>query len=243
MARAAHALSPARPFPKGAAGSGSTKCQALPGPSPGGNSQGESTGISEAQPQPQVCVTCCQVQMCSWLLGHWKPLRKWIRTPPCSCLHSPIHPSVLPAPPSPAGIRAAGQSISYSQTRADLPLSFRSTRAARIRSQTQTQTQGCQPQEPPQNTPATCGGRGRPCRPLACPPGPTRLPAGAWTCPELPHLQSFPGAGCSSYAWWTPTLQGLLTPHPPPSQGERGTLLSKLFDGTYTVPLPHSDVY
>lgn len=40
-----------------------------------------------------------------------------------------------------------------------------------------------------------------------------------------------------------PTLQGLLTPHPPPSQGERGTLLSKLFDGTYTVPLPHSDMY
>lgn len=157
--------------------------------------------------------------MCSWLLGHWKPLHKWIRTPLCSCLPPPIHPPVLPAPPSPAGIRAPDHSINYSQTRADLPLSFRSTRAGRI--QSQPQPQGRQPQELPQSTPATCGGRGRPCWPLACLPGPTRLPAGPWICPELPHLQSFPGAGCSSCAWWTPHSPRSTHPSPTTLPGRK----------------------
>lgn len=128
--------------------------------------------------------------MCSWLLGQWRPLHDLIPTLLCS-LHIPhIHLPVLPAWLNPARIRASGHSgasFSPSPTRRDTP----PTHSIVIPSPPGLAEFNPRPsQQLPQSVPShlwwerkTSDGHW--------------LPVGPWACPELPHLQSFPGAGCS----------------------------------------------
>lgn len=85
-----------------------------------------------------------------------------------------------------------------------------------------------------------------PISPLPTPPGYVHV--GLWTCPELLHLQPFPGCllcqklspHLSFCAWRAP----LLSRYPylsPLSQAERGTLLSKFLNSMHTAPLSCSE--
>lgn len=168
---------------------------------------------------PRVCVTCCCLpapppRCAVGSWGQWKPLHKLI--PTFSAALSPIH-TFWGCLLAPALHETEPQAIA-SQARADLPLSFHST-------------------------------SGRSC--------PRAAPAGHW--PAIlaaPAYLVVPGHALSSHIsgpsqelvatsvlGGPPTLQGPLTSHPLPFQGERGTLLSKFFDTVYTVPRSHPEKY